>query len=169
MKQTHMIYGFVSGIAMISISLVMRLAGLKLDSPLQYLAYVPFLVGVIMAGMAFSKANDGFVSFGNVFGSCFKAAMIVTIIVVLWSVATVYLFPDLKDKAIEAAREKMLQDKKTTDEQIETILNVTRKYWTPIMIGGALLGTLFYGAIFSLIGAAAAKKNGPRPFTADNF
>jgi hypothetical protein len=136
---------------------------------LQYLAYVPFLVGVIMAGMAFSKANDGFVSFGNVFGSCFKAAMIVTIIVVLWSVATVYLFPDLKDKAIEAAREKMLQDKKTTDEQIETILNVTRKYWTPIMIGGALLGTLFYGAIFSLIGAAAAKKNGPRPFTADNF
>jgi len=168
-KQTHIPYGLLSGIAMIIISVILKFAGVDLKSGLQYLAYIPFLAGIIMAGMAFSKANDGFVTFGNVFGSCFKAAIIVTLLIVAWSIISIYLFPDMKEKALATAREAMMKDKRTTDEQIDMVMGITKKYWTPILIGSALLGTLFYGAIFSLIGAAVAKKNGPRPFTTDSF
>jgi hypothetical protein len=48
-------------------------------------------------------------------------------------------------------------------------INFTRKYWNVIIISGAIFGGLIAGALFSLIGAAAAPKKGERPISADQF
>jgi uncharacterized protein DUF4199 len=172
-KQTHIMYGFVSGILMAVISLVLYLTGLSFKpgmEGIQYVAYLPFLVGIILNATAYSKANDGFVTFGNVFGSCFKAAMLVTLVVLAWSVISMMVFPDMKEKALALARDKMAASSRNmTDEQMDAALNITKKYFSTFMIAGVLLGMLFYGAIFSLIGAAIAKKKGPAPITSSNF
>ena len=162
-KNTHIMYGFITGIAMVIVSLIIYLLGAAFKPGVQYISYIPFLVGMILNGMAFSKANDGYVTFGNVFGSCFKGAMIVTIVIVVWSVASMYIFPEMKTKAIEIARQSMI-DKKMPDDQIDTALNITMKYWNVFLIAGGIFGTLFFGAIFSLIAGAIAKKKGENPF-----
>jgi hypothetical protein len=88
---------------------------------------------------------------------------------VLYAILFVNIFPEMKDKALELARKEMAKNPQMTDEQMEAALGFTSKYWNVILIGGNLLGTMFWGAIFSLIGALVAKKKGEQPFKADNF
>jgi len=87
---------------------------------------------------------------------------------IIYSIISMFLFPEMKTNAIDIARKEMAKNPSMTDEQIETALNITRKYWNVIMVSTMIFSSLFYGAIFSLISGAIAKKNGPRPIS-DNF
>ncbi len=165
-KNTHIVYGFITGIAMVIVGLIVYLAGAAFKPGMQYISYIPFLIGILLNAVAFSKANDGYVTFGNVFGSCFKASMIVTIVILAWSVVSMMIFPEMKEKAMTMAHDEMMKKQNVTDEQIDMSMNIMKKYWNVFLIAGAIFGTLFFGAIFSLIGGGIAKKNGERPFTA---
>ncbi|PQJ12095.1 hypothetical protein CJD36_009920 [Flavipsychrobacter stenotrophus] len=167
-KNTHVKWGLISGVLMVGITIALQLGGLDQKSFLGWLAYLPFVVGIILNAMAFSKANDGFVTFKNVFGSGFKASMIVTLLMIVWSVIYIYAFPEMKEKAIEMARAEMAKKPNMTDEAMDMGINIFRKGYTTIIISGALFGTLVMGVIFSLIGAGVAPKKGERPIT-DNF
>jgi uncharacterized membrane protein YciS (DUF1049 family) len=169
-KNTHLVYGLITGVALVIVQMVLYLTGLAFKgSAMQYVAQVPFLVGIIMNAIAFSKANDGFVSFGNVFGSGFRMSMIVALIVLAWSVIALFALPGMKEKAMEMARTEMLKNPKVTEEAAEMSLAMMRKYWNVFMTAGVIFSNIFWGAIFSLIGAAVAKKKGPEPMVADNF
>jgi len=163
-KQTHIAYGFITGIIMVVISLVMYLTGLMFKSnSMSYISLVPFLIGIILNAMAYSKANEGFVTFGNVFGSGFKMSMIIGIVLVVWNIIALFALPEMKTKILEMTRESMAKNPKVTDEQIEMSLNMMKKGWNVFAIAGAAFIALFWGAIFSLIGGAIAKKKGERP------
>ncbi len=166
-KDTHIMYGFIVGIVMVIINMILYVLGLAFKPGMQYIAYIPFLIGIILNAMAFSKANDGYVTFGNIFGSCFKASMIITIVILAWSILSMYIFPEMKDKAMSVAREKMAENPKMTDEQMDMGMNMMKKYWNVFLIGGVIVGTMFFGAIFSLIGGAVAEKKGENPFKAN--
>jgi hypothetical protein len=68
----------------------------------------------------------------------------------------------MKEKTIEMQRLKM-EERGMTEDQIETAMAFTKKYFTAFMIFGVLLGTLIFGCIASLIGAAIAKKKPINP------
>ena len=161
MKNTHMTYGFVTALVIIVVSVVLYVAGLAFKPGMQYITYLPFLIGVILNGVAFSNANNNYVTFGNVFSSCFKACAIITLVILVWSFISLAIFPEMKDKAMEMAREKMAKNPNMTDEQIDMAINMTKKYFTLFMVMGVVFGYMIFGAIFSLIGAAIAKKKGP--------
>jgi hypothetical protein len=164
MTQTHKTYGLVIALVMIVINVVMYLTNLSMkEGALQYISYIPFLIGIILNANAFSKANDGYVSFGSVFSSGFKASAITTLILTAWTILSVFLiFPEMKEKSLEMAAEQMANDPKLTQEQIDTALGMTEKFLVPFMIGGVVFMTMFFGAIFSLIAAAITKKKGLR-------
>jgi hypothetical protein len=163
-----MIYGLAAGVGMSILGLVIHLMGLGTTRSMQYVSLIPFAVAIVLNGINFSKENEGFVTFGNVFGNCFKASMIAGIILIIYSILSMFLFPEMKVNAIDIARKEMAKNPSMTDEQIETALTITRKYWNVIMVSTMIFSSLFYGAIFSLIAGAIAKKNGPRPIS-DNF
>jgi hypothetical protein len=164
-KQTHIPYGFVIGIIMVAISLTLYLTG-SIYKPgmkwISWLVYVPFLIGMILNANAYSKANNADITFGNAFGSCFKASMIIAIVTVVYSIATIYIFPDMKDKMLEMQRTELAKSPQMTDEMIDQSMGFMKKGWNYFLVGGAILGTLLMGALFSLIAAAVAKKN-PAP------
>ncbi len=162
LKQTHKQYGLITGLAIVVIGLILYVADLSFESWAQYVMYVPFLVGLIINANAFSKANDGYVTFGKTFSSCFKAAAIATLLVLAWSFLSLYLFPDTIEKGMEAARNSMAEQG-MSDEQIEQSMSMARKYFKVFMIGGVVFWYMFVGAIFSLIAAAIAKKKGDMP------
>ena len=167
-KSKHIMYGFVTGIVMGITGLIIYLSGVAFKPGMEYVPYIPFLVGIILNGTNFSKINNGFVTFGNVFGNCFKAAMIVTLVMVAWSLLHMVIFPGMKEQALQAARDQMMKKQNMTDEQIDMAIDITKKYWNVFLIGGAIFGNLIFGLIFSLIGGAIAKKNGPQPFVPGN-
>ena len=165
MKQTHKTYGLVIALIMVVFNVVMYITGMAFkQSALSYLGYLPFLIGIIMNANAFSKANDGYVTFGNVFSSGFKASAIITIILLAWTLLSIFvIFPEMKDKAMEMAMEKMAENPDMGEEELEMGVSMMKKFFVPTMIGGIVFGTMFFGAIFSLIGAAIAKKKGAAP------
>lgn len=161
-KQTHISYGFITGIIMVVVSLILYVTGTSYKPGMQWtswLAYIPFLVGLILNANAYSKANNADITFGNAFGSCFKASMIVAIVIVAYSVATIFIFPEMKDRIMEMQRAEMAKNPKMTDEILDQSMNMMKKGWNYFLVGGAILGTLLMGALFSLIAAAVVKKN----------
>ena len=73
------------------------------------------------------------------------------------------LFPEMKDKTLEMARQRMEERGNLSDSQIEQGVEFTKKFFIPFAIGGTLLGTLIFGTVASLIGAAVAKKKPVNP------
>ena len=155
--QTHVKYGGITGAAIVILGLILYVADLSFKPGMNYVAQLPFLIGIILNAMAYSKANDQYVTFGNVFSSGIKASLIVTVISLVWTFLALLIFPEMKDKAIEIS-EQALMDQNMSDEQIEMGMGATKKFFTLFMVLGVLFGTMFWGAIFSLIGGAIAKK-----------
>ncbi len=71
------------------------------------------------------------------------------------------------DKTLDLQRIELEKKPELTDEMIEQALSITKKFFMPFAIGGAIIGTGFMGAIASLIGAGVAKKNPVDPFKQD--
>lgn len=157
-KQTHIPYGFITALAMIIIGVVLEVAKLTYKPGVQWIGMAVFLGGIIMNAFAFSKANAAQVTFGQVFGSGFKATAIIAIVMFAWSFIVPMLFPDIYERGLEKTRADMAANPKLSEEQVETAMNMTRKYFKPLLHAGALFGTLIGGLVFSLIGAALAKK-----------
>lgn len=160
-KNTHMMYGFITAIVMVILGVILYITNLSFKPGMQYIVYIPFLIGIIMNASAYSKANNADVTFGNVFSSGFKASAIITIVSIVWSIIFIMIFPEMKEKAFEMARQQM-EAKNMSEEQMDQAVEMTKKFFTPFMIAGVLFMYMLAGAIFSLIGAAIAKKN-PRP------
>lgn len=162
-KSIHLTYGLVIALAMIVLNVVLYVAGLAFKPGMGNVQYIVLLVGIILNAVAFSKLNDGYVTFGQVFASCFKACAIITLILLVWGFVSSAVFPEMKEKALEIAREKMEQQGKMSDEQIQQMLDMTQKNFRLFMVAGIVFMTMFVGAICSVIGAAVAKKKGVPP------
>ena len=168
-KQTHVTYGIINGIALIITSLVFYLTGLSYHKYFNLLVYLPFLVILILNALAFSKANDGYVTFPNIYGSCFKVALVTCVFSLAWGISTLYAFPEMKTKALEMMRIEMAKQPNVTDDMIDSIIGVYTKFWSTIIVLGSVLGPIISGALLGLVAAAIPPKKGERPFTADNF
>lgn len=157
-KNTHMAYGLFTAIAAIIVGLVLHFTDLSFQPWAQWVTLAVLLVGLILNAIAFSGANDAQVTYGQVFSSCFKATAIYTLIIIVWSFISLMLFPDIAEKGMQIAEERMIS-KGMSEEQISQAMDMTRKNFKLFMVGGILFMTMFWGAIFSLIAAAIAKKN----------
>jgi hypothetical protein len=163
MKKTHLSYGAVTAIIMIVISVVLYMTGNSFTSWAKYAILTPYLIGILLNAVAFSKANDHFVTFGNVFGSGFGATAIVTIIMILWSFISLVIFPEMKSKGLDLAHAEMVKQG-LSDDVIDQRIKFASDHFILFMVMGAIFLYVFTGVIFSLIGGAIAKKKGNNPF-----
>ncbi|MBA3828747.1 MAG: DUF4199 domain-containing protein [Taibaiella sp.] len=160
MKNTHIMYGFLTALAMIILGVLLYVTGNAFSKGGQYLNYVPYIAGILINAIAFSKANGHNVTFGNVFSSCFKMSAIITLVMLVWSFIFMALFPQMMEKGLETARASM-EAKNMTAEQIDQAMKFgTNKIFIAFIL---IFSNMFQGLIFSLIGAAIAKKNPQQP------
>jgi hypothetical protein len=159
----------IKGLIISLIIIVLGIAGyftdLAFTSWFNWVVNFVMIVGIIFACVHFAKEKDGYVTFGNVFGHGFKVSMVVAVIILVYSLlSTTFIFPEIKEKTIEMQRAKM-EAAGTPDDQIDMAMDFTKKYFMAFMIFGVLIGTLIFGCIASLIGAAVAKKKPINPLT----
>jgi len=57
-----------------------------------------------------------------------------------------------------------MEERGMTQDQIDTAMKMVKKYFMLFLVLGVILGTIIFGCIASLIGAAVAKKNKVGPF-----
>jgi drug/metabolite transporter (DMT)-like permease len=158
--------GILIALVLIVLALVTYFLDLQPNGPLQWVGYAIFLGGIIWSVMSYGKQMDYNSGFGNYFAHGFKVAALVTAIMIIYVILFIFIFPDFKEKAIDQARKSMQEKNTLTQEQINAGLELTRKFFMVFLIGGTLLGYLFFGALASLIGAAVTKKD-PNNFAGD--
>ncbi len=139
---------------------------LQQNRTVQLISSLLIVAGIVWATMQYGKDMNGNVTFGNLFAHGFKTTAVVTVIMVVYTLlALTVIFPEMKDKAIEAAQTQMEKEGKLSEAQIDQALAMTRKLFMPFAIGGVVVVYLLFGALGSLIGAAIGKKNpNPQPF-----
>jgi drug/metabolite transporter (DMT)-like permease len=158
--------GIVIGLILVVLALITYFMDIKVNGPLQWVGYAIFIGGIIWSVMSYGKQVNHNSTFGNYFAHGFKVAALVTAIMLIYVIIFIVLFPEFKEKAIDEARKSMQSKNNLSEEQIKAGLEMTRKFFMVFLVGGTLLGYLFFGALASLIGAAVTKKE-PNNFAGD--
>jgi hypothetical protein len=161
---THVQKGLLVSLILIVLGIAAYFGGFDTQSWYRWIPLLILLIAIIWACVYYSSQMNHQVTFGNVFSHGFKMSAVITIILIVWGVLSVtIIFPEMKQKAIDTARQQMEDGGKLNDSQIEQSLDITRKYFLLFVVIFTLFGTLVVGAIASLIGAAVAKKKPVNP------
>ena len=129
------------------------------NKALSWIGSLIFIVCICIACSQYAKSLNGNVTFGNVFGYGFKVTAAIALIMIVWSVLMYkVIFPNLPDEIMQKQTAAMLA-KGMSQDAIDKGMQIGKKFFMPILIGGSLFGYAFLGAIAALIGAAIAKKN----------
>jgi hypothetical protein len=171
-KKTHILYGLATAAVMIAAGTTLQYFIYVKDSfsiGITFLLYIPFFAGIFLNALAFSKANDGYVSFNDVFASCFKAVLIVLAARIAWFPIGDLLFPQFREHTYQTIHTALMNNPKLSDSQVETGYSIAKKVWYLTVAGTLVFTTLAFGAVFSLAGSAFAEKKGIRIMGRDNF
>jgi len=154
--------GLVISLILIVLALVIYFLDLNTTRGVEYISFAVLVAGVIWSINNYGNQIDHNATFGNYFSHGFKIAALVTAIMIIFAVIFLYIFPDVKEKGMEAARKSMEARGNLSQEQINQSMEFTKKFFMVFIIAGTLIGYLIFGVIGSLIGAGITKKN-PRP------
>lgn len=168
MEETKIMSAQVKGLLISLIVIILGIAGYFTGLGLStgwynWVVNLILLVAIIFACVHFANQKQGFVTFGNVFLHGFKISAVVTIILLVYTIlAFAVLFPDMKEKIFEM-QAKQMEKQGLDEDKIEQASSAMKNFFWPITIGVTIFGTLIWGAIASLIGAAVAKKKKHNP------
>ena len=158
--------GLIISLVLIVFGLVLYFTNQYMNKTLSYLQYVILIAGIIWSCNIYAKQMNGNVTFGNVFAHGFKTTAFVAALMAVYTLLAVkFIFPEMMDKIMEAARQEMLKAGQMSEDQIDQGIEMGKKFFVPFAIGGIIFFFALVGAIGSLIGAAIAKKNPKDPFT----
>src|SRR5258706_4887763 len=140
---THITKGLVIGLALIILSVIGYMARIEQESWFRWVSTIVMCAAIIWACIYYANQLDGRVTFGNIFAHGFKTSVVITLITIVYFVlAITVIFPEMKDKAMETARQKMEEGGKMSEEQINQAIDMTKKFFMPFAIGAILFGTL---------------------------
>jgi len=152
------IKGLLIALIVIILGIAGYFTGLGFSSWYNWVVNAIMFAAIIIACVHFANQKQGYVTFGNVFLHGFKITAVIAIIVLVYSLlAFTVLFPDMKEKMFEMQQAQM-EKQGLDDDKLEQGMTMMKKYFMIFLVIGVIFGTLIWGCIASLIGAAVAKK-----------
>jgi hypothetical protein len=152
------IFGFATGLLMVVYSLILRAIHVPDDSRINFSVHVIFLLGILWFLYSFSKDTTHDNGFASLFKAGFRMVAIVTIVLLISTLLTVYLDPGMKERAMKYNMDILIKDK-VKPAAIETEMKLAKENFTMSIVMATLYRNLFEGVLFSLAGAAIFKKN----------
>jgi hypothetical protein len=132
------------------------------DSGLRWINVLIVFLGLFIGTMKVrDKANGGYLTFGEGYKAGFLMVLIGTLLTLIATVIDLQLHPDFIDKIIAKSRDGMI-NKGMTEDQIEISLKYVRMWTTtPLIILFTVIGSVFFGAIISLVTAGLCTRKKP--------
>ncbi len=161
MAKPALYYGFLTGIAMILLTLIIYFANLSTAKWVAYIGYFILLSGIILGTKAFrDEFRGGFISYGTALGFGTLTIFFASIISGVFSyVFYQFIAPDALTQLKEAAEIRMLEmNPNATDQEIDLAL----RFVSPgLMTFTSIISYTFVGFVLSLITSAFMKKKDP--------
>jgi hypothetical protein len=158
--------GLLLALVLIVIDLIGGFAHLRFETWFRWLPTIVAMIAIIVFCIQFGKQQADAVSFGKVFGYGFKISLIVSVLMVVYTLLSFNLiFPELTDQILTKTRTDLQATGKLTDDQIDTQVAMAKKFMQPTILSiFVFFITLFFNTIASLLGAAFTKKSEPDVF-----
>jgi hypothetical protein len=162
----YLVKGLLLSLILIVVDLIGGFAHLRFDTWFKWLSTAITIVAIIVFCIQYGKRQEDGVTFGKVFGYGFKISLVLSILIVVYSLLSIYvIFPEILDQILVKTRTDLEAKGKLTDEQIDQAVTMTKKFMQPIPLAiVTFLATLFFSTIASLLGAAFTKKTEPDVF-----
>ena len=157
-------YGLITGAVMIVFNLILFISNLYMNRTLGYIGYVFMLGGMVWGTLEYrKKLENGFMTYGEALTSCFLIGLFAGILGVIYIVIFAkFINPGFINEIVEQARAQMQSKNNLTEDQIETALDYTKKFTTPVWMAiWGLLGSAFMSLILGLLAAIFLKKVDP--------
>jgi hypothetical protein len=165
-KSDYLGKGLMLALVLIVVDLIGGFAHLRFESWFKWLSTIIAVVAIIVFCIQYGKQQVDGVTFGKAFGYGFRISLVVSVLMVVYSLLSFYvIFPELLDQILTKTRTDLQAAGKLTDDQIDTQVAMTKKFMQPgILSIFVFLATLFFNTIASLLGAAFTKKTDPDVF-----
>lgn len=162
-------WGVIASLILIAMGLVFQLSGFT-DVTQQYstgnlvsglLSYAVMTVaGILTVKQYRDEQLNGFISMGKAFGTSMLVMAVIAVLQAVWTILYMEVInPDLMKEIMDAQMDKMLEDGRVTEEQLEASSGMMGFFGSTWFIAGAsLFGMLFMGLILSLVVALVTKK-----------
>jgi uncharacterized membrane protein YciS (DUF1049 family) len=157
--------GLLLALILMVIDLIGGFAHLRFETWFKWIGTIVLVIVLIVFCIQFGKQKTDGVSFGNVFGYGFRISLVVAVLIMIYSLISVYLiFPEYVDQVIAQSRATLEAKGNMSEDQIDQGVAMTRKFMTPVPVAiFSFLGTLIVGIIGALLGAAFTKKSEATP------
>jgi hypothetical protein len=142
----------------IVITYTFQFLGIDQNSAVKYIGYLPFIAFCLLAQKEYKDISGGFMTFGKGFSIGFRYALFSGIILAVFVfIYLKFLSPEILVKSMEE-QQTVMADKGMSQEQIDKALEIGTKYGAIFGAVATAIGSLIFGAIVALIGAAILKK-----------
>jgi hypothetical protein len=160
--KANLMNGLILGLTGVIYSLIVYFLDLSLN-PIQ--GYIFMVIQIVILYFLVKSYRDnymhGMISFGQALGAAIIICLYYSIIIALFTyILYAFIDPDLIDKTLAMAEEKLLE-RGLGQSQIDAAMSVQAKIMKPAFIAPmSIFGNMLQGLIMSLIVAAFVRKEG---------
>ncbi len=146
--------GLITGAAMIAMSFIIYYTKGGFDNKLQYVTYSIYLLGVVWALYDFSKQAGDDTKFGSYFSTGFKCFIVVTLLMVLFTLVFLLMHPEMKEQMAVNVKESLLKQGNKTPKEIDETIAMAKKSFMPALLMAAVFSYLVIGALVTAVTSA---------------
>lgn len=159
------------GVLLALLSIVLQVISYVLDAHIDrpwWLSVLQLLISVtvtVYGIKAYKTGNAGFLTLGQALKAGLAISLVAGLIAVIFNFVFInYIDPDFIQKTMEFSREQMIeQNPNMTQQQIDNAMSISAKFMSPwVMSAFAIILTLFFGFIISLIAGLIMRRNPPQ-------
>lgn len=162
-KMTPAVKGLITGLLMVAVGLALHNANTSVTSPLQYIAYFIYGLGIVWSVQAFYKKTGGAARFGELFNQGFKCFVVVTLVMAVFTIVFYKTNEAIIHEKGELTRKELLKtDRNRTPAEIDRMVAEGKKYFIPMATSMTVFQYLLIGAIVTAATAGSLslrKKN----------
>ena len=159
-RPTALKYGLYLGIAAAVYSVVLFMTNMTGNTGMSIITYALIIGAIVLSCKEYKSLTGGFMTFKQGFGLGFLTSVVGGVISSVVSFAYILMDKEAITNMVYQARMKLEENPDMTEEAIDMAMSMTEKMMTPTMIlVMGIVGSMFIGAIISLIVAAIMKKD----------
>lgn len=154
--------GLITGLIMIAFSVFIFKQYGSFDNNLQHVVYLLYLGGIVWTLIDFSKAQDGNTKFGKYFGEGFKCFIVVTLLMVTFTIVFLKMHPEFREEMAVNYKAELIKQGNRTAKEIDEMVNASKSYFATMLTSMAVFSYLVIGALITAVTSAVMmqlKKN----------
>ncbi|HEX6194207.1 MAG TPA: DUF4199 domain-containing protein [Chitinophagaceae bacterium] len=141
------IKGLITAIIMIAVSFALYNSKVTGSSPLLYLPYLIYGLGIVWTLVSYKRSPAFTGKFKDLFSQGFKCFIVITLVMIVFIAIFLRMQPQFKEESMKAYRETLIEQKSKQAPEIDAEVARLEKQFNTSIISASIFGYLIIGCI----------------------